>query len=231
MPDLSEGECTPSEQVQHYLMRVLRLKHGRIVELFDGNNQTARATISHVTRRSCTLQVDPITFHSIESPFSSHLALGISKGDRFDYAVQKSVELGVSSITPIICERSEVAIDDLESRQAHWQKIAIAACEQSGRNFVPPVHKPVMFAEYLNHARSDLMLVLHHRSEFSLQSNDAITDAIVLIGPEGGLSKDEISAAVDKGFNEWSIGPRVMRTETAPLAALSILQSCFGDFS
>ena len=230
--EFSEGLHTPSEDIQHYLMRVLRLKHGRVIEVFDGSDHVAKATVLHIDRRHCQLQIDAINHQSVESPLHTHLALAISKGDRFDYAVQKATELGVSEITPVITEYSEsIDAKRLTQKVEHWQKIAISACEQCARNTIPRIHSPISIDQLLEDPDlPDLKLVLHHRSQFTLNSATAHNAVMILIGPEGGLAANEISLAVEKGFTEWTIGPRVMRTETAPVVALTLLQSALGDF-
>ncbi len=232
IPEISEGVFTPSEETQHYLMRVLRLKHGRVIEVFDGNGHVAQATLIHIDRRRCQLDIQSIESVSVESPLNTHLALAISKGDRFDYAVQKATELGVSQITPLITEHSEPPeTERLTKKVEHWQKIAIAACEQCARNTVPNINSAISLNEFLQAGNlPDLKLVLHHRSNFQLTGGESTDSAMILIGPEGGLAKNEIDQAIKAGFKEWTIGPRILRTETAPIVALTLLQSAFGDF-
>jgi len=228
---LQEGVFTPSEEIQHYLTKVLRLKNGRVVEVFDGEDRCARATLEVIDRRHCRLTVEPLKIQSLESTLTTHLALSISKGDRFDWAIQKATELGVSRITPIIAERSEVRNDDkLIEREAHWRKIIIAACEQCGRNRLPQLDRTALLQDVVSQAKADRKMVLHHRGNLGLTADASVTSATVLIGPEGGLSEDEIGFAIDYGFEELTIGPRILRTETAPIVSLSLLQAAWGDF-
>jgi 16S rRNA (uracil1498-N3)-methyltransferase len=148
-----------------------------------------------------------------------------------DWVIQKATELGVTSITPINTERTNVKLssDRLEKKQQHWQQVAISACEQCTRNTVPTV-KPLLTLEgWLADCDADQKFVLHHRSNKNLDEIKAPTSIALLIGPEGGLTADEIAQAEQAGFDALTLGPRVLRTETAPLAAISVLQHRWGD--
>jgi len=173
-----------------------------------------------------------ITTHN-ESPLSIELGIGISKGDRFDVVLQKSTELGVSKIFPLVTERTEVRLDSerAEKKLEHWRQVVISACEQSGRNVVPAVSSTQKFSAWISECDADQKFVLHHRAEKSPASNPKPQRVALLIGPEGGLSADEIAAAEKCGFAPWRLGPRVLRTETAPLAAITALQWLWGDFA
>jgi len=167
----------------------------------------------------------------IESPLRIHLGQGLSRGERMDWAIQKATELGVSEITPIVSERCEVRLKDerAEKRQAHWQQIAISACEQCGRSVVPVIHAPMALADWIKKTEADLKLVLHPVAE-PLTSHDKPGTLAFLIGPEGGLNDAEVDQAQDAGFHAARLGPRVLRTETAPVVALSVAQQLWGDF-
>ncbi|MFT7437745.1 MAG: 16S rRNA (uracil1498-N3)-methyltransferase, partial [Polaribacter sp.] len=167
-----------------------------------------------------------------ESLLKIHLVIGISRGERMDWVIQKATELGVHIITPIFTERTEVKLagSRLEKRLVHWQQVSISACEQCLRNVVPTINSAVSLQQCLGTHDGGLKIVLHHRTERPLtelqNTNNHVT---ILVGPEGGLSDDEITLAESNGYNAVKLGPRVLRTETAPLAAISILQSLWGD--
>jgi 16S rRNA (uracil1498-N3)-methyltransferase len=151
-----------------------------------------------------------------------------------DWIVQKATELGVSEITPLFSERTEVKLNGgrLEKKLRHWQQVSISACEQCQRNLVPSINPALTLDQWLSQDTGNaeqLKLVLHHRSDKSLAQHQPPKSACLLVGPEGGLSDNEISRAMDNGFAALTLGPRVMRTETAPLAAISIMQSVWGD--
>ena len=155
----------------------------------------------------------------------------MDRGERMDWAIQKAVELGVSEITPLFTERCEVKLqgERADKRQAHWQQIAVSACEQCGRSSVPVIHPPMALHDWLSALQVDVRLVLHHRTEQDLQSLPAPESAALLIGPEGGLSAGEIAQAEQAGFHAARFGPRGLRTETAPVVALTMLQHLWGD--
>tara|TARA_R110000782_G_scaffold102686_5_gene189917 strand:+ start:36 stop:506 length:471 start_codon:yes stop_codon:yes gene_type:complete len=155
----------------------------------------------------------------------------MSRGDRMDWAIQKVVELGVNQITPLMTERCEVKLqgERADKRQAHWQQVAISACEQCGRSVIPTVYPPVTLDMWMTDLQADLKLVLHHRTEESLARLQPPASLALLIGPEGGLSDDEITRAQTNGFKPTRFGPRVLRTETAPVAALALAQHLWGD--
>ncbi len=148
-----------------------------------------------------------------------------------DWAIQKATELGVNAITPIVSERCEVRLKDerADKRLAHWRQVAISACEQCGRSSLPTIHAPVTLAEWLKATDADLKLVLHPVAE-PLVSHAKPARLAFLIGPEGGLSELEVEQANAAGFQAARLGPRVLRTETAPVVALSVAQQLWGDF-
>jgi 16S rRNA (uracil1498-N3)-methyltransferase len=225
---LSVGEHELSEAQAHYISRVLRMSEGDAVQLFDGSGNEFRATLAEVGKKQVRVQVNESFAGQPESPLHIHLGQGLS---RMDWAIQKATELGVTQITPIISERCEVRLKDerAEKRQAHWQQIAISACEQCGRSVVPVIHAPVTLADWLKQTEADLKLVLHPVAE-PLTSHEKPGSLAFLIGPEGGLNDAEVAQAQDAGFHAARLGPRVLRTETAPVVALSIAQQLWGDF-
>ncbi len=223
-----ELEAGPSR----HLAGALRMQPGDALVLFNGRGGEYPATIATVTRRAVTVQVDTRRDSEVESPLAIHLGIGISRGERMDLVVQKATELGVSAITPLFTERCEVKLkgERAEKKHAHWQQIVVSACEQCGRNRLPVVHPATGIGEWLAASRCDIRLVLHHRAD-PLPLDSAPLSAALLVGPEGGLAEAEISAAEAAGFQSLALGPRVLRTETAPLAAIALLQGRWGDMA
>lgn len=228
---LSIGEHELPEAQAHYIGRVLRMTEGDALQVFDGSGTEFRGTLLEVGKKRVRVQLDDSFAGQPESPLRIHLGQGLSRGERMDWAIQKATELGVSEITPIVSERCEVRLKDerAEKRQAHWQQVAVSACEQCGRSVVPIIHSPVPLADWLKRTEADLKLVLHPVAE-PLTSHDKPDTLAFLIGPEGGLNDAEVEQAKDAGFNAARLGPRVLRTETAPVVALSVAQQLWGDF-
>lgn len=229
---LNAGEQRLDGDLAHYIGRVLRLASGAPIQVFNGSGQEWHGEIVEVGKRQITVRLDPPQAGLAESPLRVHLGQAMSRGDRMDWAIQKAVELGVNQITPLVTERCEVKLqgERADKRQAHWQQVAISACEQCGRSVVPTVHPPTTLDTWLADLRANLKLVLHHRTEQPLTSLAKPTSLGLLIGPEGGLSSDEIARAEASGFAPVRLGPRVLRTETAPVVAMSLAQQLWGDF-
>ncbi|WP_210398121.1 16S rRNA (uracil(1498)-N(3))-methyltransferase [Motiliproteus sediminis] len=229
---LASGELVQlSDFAAQHLGRALRMQCGDAVKLFNGDGQEFDATLDEVGRKRVTARIGSPRQRAVESPLRIELGQGLSRGERMDYAVQKATELGVSAITPIQTERCEVRLkgDREQKRTQHWQSVAVSAAEQSGRLRVPEVRAPQTLADWLATADADLKLVLHPEAPASLLDLPAPQSVALLIGPEGGLSDDEVVAAQAAGFKALSLGPRVLRTETAPVAALTLLQYLWGD--
>ena len=229
---LSLGEAiTLPEASSHYLNKVLRMKQGRDLILFNGKGGEYHGTISTMDKRSVTVTLDRHVEDNRQSPLDIHLGIGVSRGDRMDQVIQKATELGVSKISPLFSERCEVKLRDdrLSKKLQHWQQVAYSACEQCQLNIPPVVEPPKSLDEWLPLVSEEEKLVLHHRSESDLSPTTPPKSACVLIGPEGGLTAEEITQAINAGFKELTLGPRVLRTETAPLAAIAILQYRWGD--
>lgn len=215
----------------HHLLRVLRLKAGAELHVFNGRGGCHTALLAGSDGARALVEVGAIDCDDRESPLAVTLAIGISRGERMDWIVQKSVELGVTAIQPLTTQRTEVRLKGERSARklAHWRQIAIAACEQSGRNRIPQIHAPQPFQALLD-SPAELRLVLAPGAGQSLAGlADAPQSLSLLIGPEGGLAAEEIAAAEAAGFLAVGLGPRVLRTETAPLAALAICQARWGD--
>jgi 16S rRNA (uracil1498-N3)-methyltransferase len=221
-----------SPKASQHVHSVLRMQVGEPLTLFCGDNREFDAMIHEIKKKQVLVLVKSIKAVDRESSLVVHLAQAISKGERMEFVMQKSVELGVSSIIPVVTERCVLKLnqDRMDKKLRQWQAIVIAACEQSGRNVVPSVYQPLSFTQYLQEVRAQLKLILHpgtnkRCSDYLLKDNDIA----LLIGPEGGFSEGEIHCAQEYGFLPLSLGPRILRTETATIAALSVLQAAGGD--
>lgn len=230
--DLSVGgDVILPEGAARHVARVLRLGEGASLRLFDGAGHEARAVLVEAGRKRVVARIEAVETGRGESPLTVHLGQAISKGDRMDYAIQKAVELGVAAITPLYTEHGDVRLKgERETKKlTHWQAVAASACEQCGRAVVPPVHFPMTLTEWLAERNEALRLVLHPGALGVLEQAAAPGSVALLIGPEGGLSASDLEAALAADFAPLSLGPRILRTETAPVVALSLLQYCFGD--
>ncbi|MNN13672.1 Ribosomal RNA small subunit methyltransferase E [compost metagenome] len=228
---LSLGEHDLPEAQAHYIGRVLRMAPGDAVQLFDGSGLEYLGQLLEVGKKTVRVSLDQALAGQADSPLHVHLGQGLSRGERMDWAIQKATELGANEITPIVSERCEVRLKDerADKRLAHWRQVAISACEQCGRSTLPVIHPPVTLAEWLNSTKADLKLVLHPVAE-PLTSHAKPATLAFLIGPEGGLSEAEVEQAKAAGCHAARLGPRVLRTETAPVVALSVAQQLWGDF-
>ncbi len=228
---LSLGDQALPETQAHYLGRVLRLGAGDAVLLFDGSGAEYRGTVREVSKKHVAVTLTERLEGLPESPLRLHLGQGLSRGERMDWAIQKATELGVAAITPLVSERCEVRLKDerAEKRLAHWRQIAISACEQCGRSRLPTIHPPLELEDWLAQVEADLKLVLHPMAT-ALSDHPRPASLALLIGPEGGLSDAEVERARHAGFQPLRLGPRVLRTETAPVVALSVAQHLWGDF-
>ncbi|UTL81666.1 16S rRNA (uracil(1498)-N(3))-methyltransferase [Pseudomonas putida] len=228
---LSLGEHDLPEAQAHYIGRVLRMAPGDAVQLFDGSGQEYLGQLLEVRKKTVRVSLEQAVAGQAESPLYIHLGQGLSRGERMDWAIQKATELGANEITPIVSERCEVRLKDerADKRLAHWRQVAISACEQCGRSILPIIHAPVTLGDWIKGSDADLKLVLHPVAE-PLTSHDKPARLAFLIGPEGGLSEAEVDQAKGAGFQAARLGPRVLRTETAPVVALSVAQQLWGDF-
>ncbi|HWI80481.1 16S rRNA (uracil(1498)-N(3))-methyltransferase [Ramlibacter sp.] len=218
----------PAGAARH--VQVLRLQPGAPITLFDGNGGEWRATVQQMGRSEVAVRVDAHVDVEREAGTAVHLAVGIPANERMDWLVEKATELGAASIQPLVAQRSVVRLsgERAQRKQAHWQAIAIAACEQCGRNRVPPIHAPLELADWLQRLAQEAAAAPGHRWLLSLESGaqqapaaDEADTLTLLSGPEGGLAPAEEAAARAAGFLPRSLGPRVLRAETAPLAALA----------
>lgn len=215
----------------HYLGKVLRIKPGHQCLLFNGTDGEFLAEVTDVSKREVRLRLLEPRDGTPDSSLSVHLGLGLSRGERMDYAIQKATELGVTDITPLFTEFSEVKLSNerADKRAAHWQKVAVSASEQCGRCSVPVIHHPVPLAEWVATVPAGQGFLLDHTGSagFTGSAPDAVC---LLVGPEGGTSDAEKALAIAAGFTTVRLGPRVLRTETAPVVALTALQLQWGDF-
>jgi 16S rRNA (uracil1498-N3)-methyltransferase len=218
-----------------HITRVLRLRPGDALTLFNGRGGEYAGRIEKSHGGGVIVAVGSRDAVERESPLTLTLAQGVSRGERMDLVVQKATELGVSGLVPVFTERSVVRLDARQAgrKVAHWRAIAVAACEQSGRNRLPEVATPLSLREFTGAARNALggaRLLLSPGAALRLDDIPSpVTDVTVLIGPEGGLTESEEDLARTAGFAPVRLGPRVLRTETAALAALTLLQRRFGD--
>lgn len=232
-PLLNQTSCLLSEDAANHVGRVLRMGEGEQITLFDGSNYIFHAHLQAVSKKQIIAKIDSYEKDDRESPLPIHLGQVISRGDRMEFTIQKSVELGVSVITPLWSERCGVKLSDerQDKKLQQWQKIAIAACEQCGRNVVPEIRPVMKLVDWCKEQDEMLKLNLHPRAKYSIRELPSVPTAGVrlLIGSEGGLSAEEIAMTESQGFTEVLLGKRVLRTETASLAAITALQVCYGD--
>ncbi len=228
-----DGEVQLPASSASHLVRVLRLREGAALIVFDGAGHEHRAELSRIEGSKAWVRVGDRLNNSSESPLQITLVQGISRGERMDWTLQKVTELGVTAIAPVLTARSVVRLDDKQSEKKleHWQAVVIGACEQSGRNVVPAVQTPISLRNYLTtHPREGMRFVLSPTAPASLAGLTSLSSRIeLLIGPEGGLDDEETLLAEKAGFIPVRLGPRVLRTETASVVALSVLQALWGD--
>jgi 16S rRNA (uracil1498-N3)-methyltransferase len=231
---LSEGASIVLEkEPSRHIAKALRMRVDDSLYLFDGSGAEAQAQISAIDKDRVSVNVRDLSEPPRESPLDTVLIIALSRGDRMDTIVQKATELGVDEIWPMISERTGVRLDGerLAKKREHWEKVAISACEQCGRNRLPVIAAPTSYAETLSRAAqhdASLRLILH-----PLGNNAALPEQclslIMLVGPEGGFSDPEVVSASDAGFTAFQLGPRILRTETAPLVGLAVAQARWGD--
>lgn len=232
---LTAGQITELEaDAARHLVQVLRLKPGMQVTLFNGDRHEYSARLIEAGKRSAKLQLLQRSQGESLPRLAIHLGLGLSRGERMDFAVQKSVELGVHAITPLLTEHCAVKLSPQRrgQRLRHWRAIAVSACEQSGRCIVPQLDDITSLPLWLKASAGESRILLDHRSPLSLDQLPRPTERIrLLVGPEGGLSEGERLLAQRSGFSAARLGPRVLRSETAPLAAIAAVQILWGDFA
>lgn len=219
------------ESAHRHAVQVLRLKQGDVIRLFDGKGREVEAVLDSVAKRQTTVQIRSQIETDNESPLDITLLQGISRGERMDYALQKAVELGVSRIIPVITERCNVQLSSgrAEKRWAHWRGVMISACEQSGRAVLPELAVAMSLESAINTYNARCKLVLDPLADIGFTAIEKQEELVLLIGPEGGLSEQEIELAQGLDFQSVQFGPRILRTETATVAALAVVQTLWGD--
>lgn len=232
--DLTENtQIDLDEKSANHVGKVLRMQAGRELILFNGQNACHfHGVIEHSDKKRVTVQIHHKTESNNESPLTIHVGQALSKGDKMELVIQKCVELGVTEITPLWTEHCDVKLnaERIEKKLKQWQGIIISACEQCGRDILPVLNPVIKFQDWIANVSADKKWVLDPRGNAGQTQPDIVTSAVIAIGPEGGLSQSEIQLACDNGYKAKLIGPRVLRTETAALAAVTLLQSQWGDF-
>lgn len=221
------------ERNVHYVSRVLRANVGDELILFNGEGGEYNATIVQIDKKDVILKINQWIDREAESSLKLYLAQGISRSEKMDFTIQKAVELGVQKIFPVVTERCNVKLDEARcaKRLQRWESIIISACEQSGRNTIPELYPIQTLDTFLASDAADCKLVLapiasKKIAELTIKNNSTVT---LLVGPEGGLSSAEIMKAVQCHYLSLNLGPRILRTETAGLAAITALQCYAGD--
>ena len=219
-------------QASTHLVKVLRLKEGSELRLFNGDGCEYLAHITVAGKKNAQVEISEILSTESKVSFPLHLGQVVSKGDRMDFTIQKATELGITDITPLWSERCDVRLkgERLEKKMEHWKKVAISACEQSGRNKIPTIHPAMNYHEWASSVDTESKLVLHTRDQKPLSEIKAPASVALLVGPEGGITDAEVELCIQQGFTGLTLGPRILRTETAALAALSLFQYLWGDF-
>ena len=233
-PLISGNDIELDSNALRHVVQVLRLKPGHPLILFNGKGGEYTAELINVERRRATARIGGFQDISRESALFTHVGLGISKGERMDIALQKAVELGVNEITPLFTEHCVVQLDDSRAlkKQEHWQAVIISACEQSGRNTLPTLNTSQTFSHWLNTSQVMTKLILDPAARETLSTVKINTSGVILaIGPEGGFSQTEIKQALESDFMGVTLGPRVLRTETAAIASLAAIQTLWGDLA
>lgn len=234
LPLAVDDALTLPAQAGEHVARVLRLAAGDSLTLFNGDGSDYPATIQAVGKREVVVWVDARQMLANESPLPLTLAQGVARGEKMDLIVQKATELGVVRIVPLLTERSEVKLDAAraEKRLAHWRAVAASACEQSGRARLPEITPALSLPAWLDSLAEDAALRLALLPEATRSSRElrfAAAGGLLVVGPEGGLGERDVSALTAAGFDGLCLGPRILRTETAGLAALAALQALHGD--
>jgi 16S rRNA (uracil1498-N3)-methyltransferase len=224
-------EVALEERAAHYLARVLRVGAGQAVVLFNGDGFDYAGEVRHAGRRETTVAVNARLPGLVESALRISVVQAVSRGERMDHTLQKCTELGAAEFQPLFCERSEVRLDGakLERRLDHWRGVVVSACEQCGRARIPPVHPPLTVHGWLGQAVQGSRLVLDPDAGSPLAAVNPAGSVEFAVGPEGGFSETELALMSRQEVRAVSLGPRILRTETAAPAAVAVLQCLKGD--
>jgi 16S rRNA (uracil1498-N3)-methyltransferase len=232
---LTKGELlTLEDEPAHHLRQVLRVRPGDQIILFDNSGDEYTANLELIGKQEVKALVSDRLRHEAEAPLSIHLLIGISRGERMDLAIQKATEMGVSRITPLLTTRCVVKLDDKKrrNRMVHWQRVIVSACEQSERCRLPKLDEPLEISMAISQLNTELGLLLDLQSKQNLPNIPPPESSVsIIVGPEGGLTPEERELAIQHRFTSVRLGPRVLRTETAPLAAIAAVQTLWGDFN
>lgn len=229
---LLEADINLSQQASHHLSKVLRARAGDSLILFNGDGNDYHAVFRTTDNRQAQAHIENVTACDTESPLDITLLQGLSRNDRMDTTLQKTTELGVSTIVPVICEYSKFRLDEkrLEKKMQHWHNVIISACEQSSRALIPTLHRPLSFVDSLAHLEKTDAYLLSPGACIRLSEQHPETDSLtVFIGPESGLTDDELILIENTGCRTVSFGPRILRTETAGPAVIAAMQALWGD--
>jgi 16S rRNA (uracil1498-N3)-methyltransferase len=225
------------EFASHHALRVMRVKVNDPLILFNGDGFEYKGQVNGINKKTINVEILSKKQNDNESPISINLFQSISSNEKMDMVIQKATELGVSAIQPIFSSRSTIklSLDRTKKRLLHWRQVTISACEQSGRSKIPVVKSPIEFNQIAEEIKTtnSLNLVLHpdsHQQSSNLPQEYS-GDINIFIGPEGGFSKDEVLLLKQENCINMQLGPRILRTETAPLAIIAILQYKYGDFA
>ena len=229
-----DKEIALDDQGANHIGNVLRMQPGQPLIVFNGQGGEFQCEIIAANKKNVSIRALGFSSDNRQSTLHTHLGQVISRGDRMDYALQKAVELGVSEITPLFSMRCEVKLTGarLDKKRQQWEHLVISACEQSGLNIIPKLNHPVPANEWFSQTEGSFKWLLHPGETplHNLLSDEKPASICLAIGPEGGFEPQEIEHANQSGFQAVAIGPRVLRTETAPVAALSLLQYQWGDY-
>jgi 16S rRNA (uracil1498-N3)-methyltransferase len=218
----------------HHISHVLRMRVGDSIKLFNGSGDEFESRIVEISKKNAQLEIGKTRHIANESPLTINLCLAIARGQHMDFSIQKAVELGVKNIIPVISEFSNVKLKDsrVQNKLTHWQNIIISATEQCGRAHLTQIQKPVSFSEWLSLDATEIRLILHPAAQQAMPgiklSNNELT---LIVGPEGGFSDAEVDQAQEKACESISLGPRILRTETAVVSAVSNAQQLWGDLN
>ncbi|MGN6521100.1 MAG: 16S rRNA (uracil(1498)-N(3))-methyltransferase [Dokdonella sp.] len=221
-------------QAGEHIARVLRLDRGHPLRLFNGDGSEFAGEIASLAKRAVSARVlEPVASADRESPLRITLGQGVARGEKMDWILQKATELGVARIVPLVTDRTEVKLDAerAERRVAHWEAVLASACEQCGRNRLPQLAEPMKLGDWAASLGEEagLRLALDPRGDADARTLDPGICATLVVGPEGGLSEHDLATLSQAGFRGLRLGPRILRTETAGLAALAALQAIHGD--
>ncbi|WWO95552.1 MAG: 16S rRNA (uracil(1498)-N(3))-methyltransferase [Candidatus Dasytiphilus stammeri] len=230
-----DDEIILTTNISNYITNVLRMTYNNPIQFFNGKNSICNAKIISYSKKFVRIKILNIKKQNCESPLYLHLGQVISRGEKMTFSIKKAVELGVNVITPLFSERCGVQLTNLEliKKQQRWKNFVIAACEQCGRNYLPKIRKIMTLSSWCKEWTNSFKIYFHpHKSNNTSQIKMLpfhLKKIRLLIGSEGGISEEEVNMINSKGFINVSIGPRILRTETATLAAIAVLQSHFGD--